>query len=270
MLCVGLGVTAGALARRWTLRGSGGGSESDGKHEIDRLSESLAFVGGALGIILGLLLVSASQHFDDARVAARAEAGDAIILFHAAGPYPAVQRDDVRRSVVCLMRSTANDDWAAARARDLTGAENTTAWAARVQAGVEGLLQNTDTRASNHYFMTESSLNLDRDRQLRQSLGLAEIPASIWLVIAVGIFVFIALLEFHLASSPRMRLVAIVAVTLVLVVIVAALDELDHPFSGNFAHVQPQALEASLQQLENGFPGSIWRPCPVLAASVDD
>lgn len=169
-----------------------------------------------------------------------------------------------------MMRSTVNDDWAAARARDLTGAETTTAWAARVQAGVEGLSQNTDTRASNHYFVTQASLYLDRDRQLRQSLGLAEIPLSIWLVIAVGIFVFIALLEFHLASSPRMRLVAVVAVTLVLLAIVAALDELDRPFSGDFALVQPQALEASLQQLENGFPGVIWRPCPVLAVSVRD
>lgn len=119
------------------------------------ITDSLAFVGGAYGILLGLLLVFAVGHFVDTRQAAREEAISAVALFNSVEPYPAEQRDRVRHDLICLMRSSATDDWAASTASDFSpGSENTNAYAVAVQRQLEALPQESAVEASNHYFVT--------------------------------------------------------------------------------------------------------------------
>ena len=261
---VGLAILTGWGARRWFVRGN-----EQAVGEVDRISESLAFVGGALGIIVGLLLVFAVQHFEDSKGVAREEAGNAVTLYHAVGPYPAAQRTALRHDVVCLMRSASTDDWQLASVGDMTGSENTFAWSKRTQAAVEALPQTTDTQASNHYFVTEASLNLDRSRLQRLLLGEPEIPPIVWIVIFTGTFAFVAMLEFHLASRRSLRVVAIGGVAIVLAVTVFALYELDRPYVGwSGSSLQPVALTTSLRQLESGFLAENWSPCPILVQPV--
>lgn len=263
---VALAVLVGWLARRWFTRG-----DESAVGEVDRISESLAFVGGALGIIVGLLLVFAVQHFEDSKAAARDEAGYAITLFNAVGPYPAAERAALRHDVICLMRSTATDDWAMAARDDLTGSENTFAWANRIQRAVEALPQDKPAEASNHYFVTDASLNLDRARQQRLLLGSPEIPPIVWIVIFTGIFAFVAMLEFHLGSRRSLRVIAIGGVLLVMIVMVYALYELDRPYSGwSGSSLQPIAMETSLRQLQDGFVREDWASCPQLAQPRSD
>lgn len=261
---IGFAILVGWGVRRWFTHGA-----EDSVREVDRISESLAFVGGALGIIVGLLLVFAVQHFEDSKSVAREEAGNAVTLYHAVGPYPSAQRTALRHDVACLMRSSASDDWELVSVGDLTGSENTFAWAHRVQLEVEALPQATDTQASNHYFVTEASLNLARLRQQRLLLGEPEIPPIVWVVIFTGTFAFVAMLEFHLASRRSLRVVAIGGVAIVLAVTVFALYELDRPYVGwSGSSLQPVALTTSLRQLESGFPAENWSPCPMLVEPV--
>lgn len=229
------------------------------------LTDAVAFVGGAFGIILGLLLVFAVQHFADARAASREEAASAVGLFNGAGPFAADERSDLRRDLLCYMRSVSSDDWEAARQADLTGAENTSAWAGEIQSAVENLTITTDAQSEYYYFVTERTLTLDSDRAIRLQLALPEIPLAIWLVILVCAFAFITLLSVHLGPRRRLRAVTVSVSTLVLLAVVMSLAALDEPYTGTTATVTPVAMESALLTLQDSFPEEDWSPCPQLA-----
>jgi protein-S-isoprenylcysteine O-methyltransferase Ste14 len=239
-------------------------NEGGGAH----LTDSVAFVGGAFGLILGLLLVFSVQHFNDAQNSARLETVNTVALFHAANPYPEDQRAQLRRDVVCLMRSTETTDWEAASSLDLTGSEDTSAWAARVQNDVEALTVDTNAQKSNHFFLTQDSLDLARNRQLRLLFALPDIPLVVWLVIYVCSFVFTGLLVIHLWPRRRVSAISVTATTLILIAVIGTLNMLDMPYVDIGGTADPVAMRASLIQLEDAFPGPIWAPCEQLAPSV--
>ncbi|TXH42733.1 MAG: DUF4239 domain-containing protein [Actinobacteria bacterium] len=276
LLMVGVimaGWWAGAALGKWFRRDRRANDADhaeavDDERSTDRITDSLAFVGGAYGILLGLLLVFAVGHFVDTRQAAREEAISAVALFNSVEPYPAEQRDRVRHDLICLMRSSATDDWAASTASDFTGSENTNAYAVAVQRQLEALPQESAVEASNHYFVTDSNLALAKARQLRLLYAAPEIPPAVWVVIYVSAFVFVGLMAFHLGERRRLARVALPATGLVLVAIVGSLAVLDTPFSGAGVALRPLALEAALTRLQDAYPepASMWSGCDRLAA----
>ena len=96
LLMVGVimaGWWAGAALGKWFRRDRRANDADhaeavDDERSTDRITDSLAFVGGAYGILLGLLLVFAVGHFVDTRQAAREEAISAVALFNSVEPYP--------------------------------------------------------------------------------------------------------------------------------------------------------------------------------------
>ena len=196
LACVVAGWAVGVLVYDRLLARHAREGESDAG-----LTDALAFVGGAFGIILGLLLVFAVQHFADAREASRQEAASAVALFNGVNPFPDEERAQSRRALLCYMRSVTTDDWESARRVDLTGAGNTNAWAHKVQLATEGLTEDNTARKEFYYFVTERTLALDAERALRLQYALPEIPLAIWLVIFVCTFSFITLITVHL--GPR-------------------------------------------------------------------
>ncbi len=265
LVSIALGWAVGLALHRWFL-----GPRMDSEDGDVGFTDAVAFVGGAFGIILGLLLVFAVQHFADTREVARQEAASSVALFNAVSPFPETERNDIRRSLICYMRAVTVDDWPAARALDLTGSENVATWSARIQRGVDDVTMDTEIQKSTHYFLVDHSLQLDADRTLRLQLALPEIPLAIWFVIFVCAFSFIALMTLHVGSRRRLRLVTNLVSTGVLVAIVASLASLDEPYSGATATVTPVALESALLALQDSFPHEDWSPCPVLAPTVID
>lgn len=267
-------VAAGWLAGRWLLnryrRKSRPGSHGDDEAEAgsERLTDTIAFVGGAYGILLGLLLVFAVGHFVDARQVSKDEAATAAALFAAVDPFPVTVRDTLRHDLLCYMSSAATDDWAAMRAGDLTGSENTGAYASRVQKEIAALPQDKDVEASNHYFVTEEILDLAKDRQLRLLHAVPEIPPVIWLVLYVSAFLFMGLTVFHLGQRRWLTRLAVAATTLLLMAIIGALIQLDAPYVGIGTSLRPVALDAAMERLRdaNPTPASLWAPCKRLAA----
>ncbi len=260
LACVGAGWVTGVLVYDRVLhQRTPKGDDNAG------LTDAVAFVGGAFGIILGLLLVFAVQHFADAREASRQEASSTVGLFNAANPFAEQERSDLRRSVICFMRSVVEDDWEAARQADLTGAENTSAWASRIQAGVENLELDNDIRSSFHYFVTDTTIKLDSERAIRLQYALPEIPPAIWIVIFVCTFGFITLLTLHLGPRRRLRMITVAISTTVLLAIIMSLASLDEPYTGTTATVSPVAMESGLLALQDSFPHEDWSPCPRLA-----
>ncbi|MDQ1248037.1 MAG: hypothetical protein QG597_2409 [Actinomycetota bacterium] len=267
-------VALGWLTGRWLVQRYRGRSGLDGRSPeepepgSERLTDAIGFVGGAYGILLGLLLVFAVGHFVDTRQVSREEAITAAALFNAVNPYPAESRDPLRHDLVCYMRSAATDDWTAAQQGDLTGSENTNAYAMSVQRQIEALPQEEAVEASNHYFVTEEILDLAKSRQLRLLYALPEIPPVIWLVVYVSAYAFVALMVFHLGRRRWLTTLALPATTLVLAAIIGALIQLDAPFNGIGATLRPVALEAAATRLHdaNPEPAAVWDPCERLEA----
>lgn len=242
----------------------------DGSRD-SRLTDAIAFVGGAYGIVLGLLLVFAVQHFVDTRQASREEAITAAALFSAVEPFDAEPRDQVRRDLVCYVRALATDDWAAARVTDPTGSENASAYGLQMQQGVQELPLDTVSQENSHFYATEAVLKLVSERQLRLLYANPEIPAIVWVVILVAAMVFTGLMAYHLRDDQAVARVAIGSTTVVLVVITTALVMLDRPFVGLGAALQPVALEGTLRQIQDAYPDPmLWEPCDRLAEEIND
>ncbi len=267
-------VAAGWVAGRWLLKRYRGKNRPEGtpvagepEAGSERLTDTIAFVGGAYGILLGLLLVFAVGHFVDARQVSKEEAATAVALFNAVDPYPASNRDPLRHDLLCYMNSAATDDWSAARAGNLSGSANTEAYASSVQKKIEALPQDKDVEASNHYFVTEEILDLAKYRQLRLLHAVPEIPPVIWVVLYVSAFLFVGLTVFHLGRRRWLTRMAVAATTLLLVAIIGALIQLDAPYVGLGTSLQPVALNSALARLRaaNPEPASLWAPCKPLS-----
>lgn len=262
LACVLAGWAVGRLVSRRISLG-GDGESSDGE-----LTDALAFVGAAFGIILGLLLVFAVQHYNDASTATREEAIHAVAVFNAAHPYPAAERDQLRRDLICSMRSVAADDFPAAGALDLDGSATTSAWLQRVQSDIDGLSQDKASEASTHQIITGEALELLKSRSLMLVGSQPEIPLVIWLVIFASTFAFVVLLVMHLSTHRRLAVVSVVAVCVVLLVVVGVLTDLDYPFSGDGGSVTPSAMNAALSSLQRSYPDLDWSACPALPPSA--
>lgn len=179
-------VATGWFAGRWlfnryraALAASETSPDQDRDTASNRLTDTIGFVCGAYGILLGLLLVFAVGHYVDARQVTKDEAATAAALFNAVDPSPADVRDPLRHDLLCYMRSAATEDWSAIRAGDLTGSANTSAYAQVVQEHCQALPQEEDVKASSHSFVTEEILDLAKYRQLRLLHAVPEIPLAI-------------------------------------------------------------------------------------------
>lgn len=243
----------------WITKLRGGPDGGRRKYEI---GDALGFIGGALGILLGLLLVFAVEHFAHARDAARQEALNASALYDAFGVFPADQATDGRRTVYCTIESLRTDDWQAGVAGDVAGSSNTSAWLGTLQDQIADLNQATDGRVSIHYFVNENFLDLDKGRQERLLLALPEIPATIWWVLGVSTFIFIALLAMHMGPTRRLTLISVSATGVMLAVAGGALAHLDYPFRGQLGVLSPVALESAIISIQDEYPGGDFSPCP--------
>ena len=250
------------LGRVLTRRARARAAASAERAVDSELTDALGFVGAAFGIILGLLLVFAVQHYNDARATAREEATNAVALFHAAGPFPTAQRDAVRRDVLCTMRSITSADWAAAHEINPAGSPATSAWLQNLQETTGTLPVDTPSRSMSHEILVSEFVDLVKNRQLLLVYAQPEIPTIIWLVIFACTFAFTLLMVMHLANRKRLAIISVLTSAVVLVVIVGSLTDLDYPFAGTAGGLAPTAMETSLTTLQNEFPAVDWSPCP--------
>lgn len=260
---IGAGWLVGSwLERRYRSKTRPGKKDSDGPGTA-RLTDTIAFVGGAYGILLGLLLVFAVGHFVEARQVTKDEAATVAALFNSVDPFPADVRDPLRHDLICYIDSVSTDDWSAARNGDLTGSENTSAYAAKVQAQIQALPQDEDVESSNHYFVTEENLDLAKYRQLRLLSGVPEIPPVIWGVLYISAFLFIGLTVFHLGRRRWLTRLAVTSTALMLLAVTGALIQLDAPYVGIGTSLRPAALDATVERLRaaNPEPASLWAEC---------
>ena len=99
MIAAALALAAGAHRRR--------GDEDDPPD----FRVVLGFIGGAYGLLLGLLVVFAVGRYSDARHGAENEATSLVALYDTVDVYPQATRTPYRRDLLCYMNSIVDNDW---------------------------------------------------------------------------------------------------------------------------------------------------------------
>ena len=219
--------------------------------------------------MLGLLLFFSVQVFEDASASAKDEALSLVDVYENADYFPVAPADQLRRDSVCLMRSVATDSWVAAEAGDLTGDENTAAWAAVVRKAIEKLPSHNNVQAEAQKAAMDSFQKAQSARQSRILSSVWELPTIVWLVLDLGAFVFAGLVILSLPGRRRTAFVLIGACLLFTMGVVGALSMFATPFTRLGVSVQPTAIEGSLIRLQGTYPQQDWSDCARLAESVE-
>ena len=256
----------GKSVHRWISKRSS--QQETSSAELSRLTDTLSFVGGAAGILLGLLLVFSVQHYTDAQAASRDEAVKNARLFYALGPFDKQERTEARQALICYMNSVVTDDWKATTAGDITGGENTTAWSKEVRSQLDLLTVETDKITTAFQVLDEQSLGVAELRQYRLLIAQPQIPLIVWLVIYLSSFILAGLLALHLADRKYLGRISITATYIILGVVVLSLGVLDEPFNSAIGGMQPTAMTSAIQTLTDSYPEALPQNCPVLAESV--
>lgn len=264
LLSSGLGICIGILLKRHLRQREPGTQDADSATGM--FTDALAYVSGVLGIMLGLMLFFSVQVYEEVRQSAREEAVALADVFESAD-LPAAEGDPLRRNTICLMRSVATDSWSSAESGDITGDENTAAWASTVRESIAGLPVSSPTRQEAQAQMMTAFQEAQNARQKRILSSVFSLPLIVWVVIDLGVLVFAALMMVSLPNRPRTALVLIGACLVFTMGVVGALSMFATPFTDIGVSVKPDDIKGALVRLQDIYPNADWSACPRLAES---
>ena len=254
--CVLLGWFAGGLIHKFADKRF---EEGDLKgHELGRLSDTLAFVGGAVGILLGLLLSFAVADFDDTKGSIQNMGSSSLTIFSASESLNEDQRFEIRRDVVCALQSSIGNDWEAIGNSQRGGSPITTDWLLKLNHDVAHADLSTIQQQQNFPILVSGVAQLTDAREELVMGNTALIPFVVWLVIYFSAFVMTALLAMHLADRKLLARISAGMSWGMLAVILFALTVLDAPLAPVFGTptLEPIPIQDTLQVLEESFPHS--------------
>ena len=239
-------------------------------HELGRLTDTLAFVGGAVGILLGLLLSFGVGQFDDTKASIQSVARSSVGVFTASESLEESQRFEIRRDTVCVLRSISTSDWASIGEGIHGGSDETQAWLLKLnQASSKVSLDTNQQQASYPGLLTNISDLTDAREELVMG-NTAMIPQVVWLVIFFASFIMSALLAMHLADRKWLARISAAMAWGMLAVILLALSILDSPLAPVFGTptIEPTAITEALDTIEASFPSSaLLAQCPDIPAN---
>jgi hypothetical protein len=221
----------------------------------------LDFVGVAYGVLLGLLLIFAVDHYSEVRTEAQAEASSLVSLYDAVGVYPAETRDPARHDLICYMRSVANNEWPSMEQGSELEAPRTLGYGDKLRADVRNLPTSDPAQESTYGHAADLISNAGQSRQRLLFLTAEEIPVALWVVVYVGAFLVFTLLAVHYASRPAGRPLVIGGAFVLITVVVGVLAMLDQPF-GIGVRVHPDEMNQAISLLLVGETNPvILAPC---------
>ncbi len=265
LVCVLLGWYAGRSIHKFADKRFG--EEDLAGRELGRLTDTLAFVGGAVGILLGLLLSFAVADFDDTKTSIQTMGRSSLTVFSAAESLEAEQRLEVRRDVICSLRSVISDDWSAIGNNERGGSPITTGWILKLNSDVSTVSLNTIQQQLNFPALLDGTTDLTTAREELVMGNSALIPFVVWLVIYFSSFIMTALLAMHLADRKVMARISAGMAWGILAVILFALTVLDAPLAPVFGtpSLEPAPIVETLDVLQESFPEkALWVECPAL------
>lgn len=238
-------------------------------HELGRLSDTLAFVGGAVGVLLGLLLSFGVSEFDDTKASIQTVARSSVGVFTASETLEESQRFEIRRDTVCSLRSIASQDWEAIGKGTMGGSLETEAWLLKLNHDASKVTLDTTQQQESYAGLMASVSELTDAREELVLGNSAMIPQVVWLVIFFASFIMSALLAMHLADRKWLARISTAMAWGMLSVILLALTVLDSPLAPVFGTptIEPIAITQALNTVESSFPSSaLLSECSALPA----
>ncbi|MDH6532501.1 hypothetical protein M2119_000738 [Aurantimicrobium minutum] len=263
LACVLLGWYAGRFIHK--IADKRFGEEDLAGRELGRLTDTLAFVGGAVGILLGLLLSFAVADFDDTKTSIQTMGRSSLTIFSAAESLEADQRQEIRRDVICILRSAVADDWDAIGNNERGGSPITTQWLLALNTDVSTASLDTVQQQQNFPGLLQGTIDLTTAREELVMGNSALIPFVVWLVIYFSSFIMSALLAMHLADRKVMARISAGMAWGILAVILFALTVLDAPLAPVMGtpSLEPAPIIETLDVLKESFPDeALWAECP--------
>lgn len=247
-------VLAVAFAIVWTVRRRRGPVDT---------GPTTAFIGGAIGLLLSLVIFFALGHRTEAQSAAQAEATAYTTLFSSMAPLPGAISDPPQHAAVCVMRSTIVDEWPAMADGARGGSPTTQQAISRLYAAIEGIPR--DDPAVQPWFDTiwGSMIARASARDARLAQGTPQVPLAIWLIMWVGAFIVVVLVGLEERLAGRGAWIGVgAALVVTFTMLVGATAVLDRPYGG-VAGVEPDALRNSLAVVEANQPAGspVIAPC---------
>ena len=231
------------------------------------IGPATGFVAGAYALVVSLLLVAVITHFDEARYAVLDEVTTSAAVFENAESFPAAQRIAVQHDVVCLLRSTINEEWPGVASGNLNGAATTWQRQWRLNATLAAI-GNTPTGQLETYSQASAKLEERNEARIKRLYeGQTLMSTAHWIVLWAGAFLVIVLLGLELNIRDKPVWFGIFGMLIVsITILLAAIALIDTPYRGVW-RVTPKPMEAALTVMR-GMPGSneAFRPCEPIPA----
>src|SRR5512133_60554 len=217
----------------------------------DRASGVFGVLAGGFAIFAGFIIFLAFTTYDQSRSGAEAEALTVIQQFETAQLLPPAVRDRMSGEIVCYGRTVVHQEWPQMQAGK--GGDTINPWSIALFRS----LQLVDAKTSSEQAAYSKWLDQTSDREAGRSDRLhgAEgiIPTSIWLVLfLVAGVVFIFMLFFaDSGEGAGAQAMLMGSATTVIVLTLAAISALNHPYSAGVGQIKPVAMQRSLRILDS-------------------
>ena len=210
------------------------------KFKAPQASDIFAFIGVALGVILGLTTFFASEHYGNVKQAAQSEATTLGQVYALSGSFPVGNGVLLRRQLYCYATDVIDHEWTRDDGKVAPSVE------ARQDSGYSILLRvgNGHPHPDSWYSdAISAALDAGTQRQNRLLLSQPSITSPLWMLIYLGAALIVLFVFFFHLASRREFIGMLVAVVIMLSGVVAVLAGLDSATQGPFG-LAPTAMES--------------------------
>jgi hypothetical protein len=216
----------------------------------DRASGVFGVLAGGFAIFAGFIIFLAFTTYDQSRSGGEAEALTAVQQFETAELLPPAVRDRLTGEIVCYGRSVVHQEWP--QMQDGKGGDTINPWSIALFRSLQLVDPKTASeQAAYGKWLDQTS---DRESGRRDRLHGAEgiIPTSIWLVLVLIAGVVFTFMLFFADSGEGVPSQAMLmgSATTVIVLTLAAINALSHPYSAGIGQIKPVAMQRSLRMLD--------------------
>jgi len=216
----------------------------------DRASGVFGVLAGGFAIFAGFIIFLAFTTYDQSRSGGEAEALTAIQQFETAQLLPQGVRDRLTGEIVCYGRSVVHQEWP--QMQDGKGGDTINPWSIALFRSLQ--LVNPKTASEQAAYGKWLDQTSDRESGRRDRLHGAEgiIPTSIWLVLFLIAGVVFTFMLFFADSGEGVPSQAMLmgSATTVIVLTLAAINALNHPYNAGVGQIKPVAMQRSLRILD--------------------
>ncbi len=246
---------------------------SDGEHyaaTLPRMSDTIAFISGAVGILLGLLLSFSVTNFQDAQASVKQFGTSVSAAYRTTESFAEPGRTIVRQDLYCAVDSFVTNDWTDGVQPSVEGNTQTSLWMTKLNIDINQLDPQTNTQVQAYPLLVQNTLDMSQWRQMILLTSMETIPGVIWVVIYVSVFLLTVLLALHLADRRGLGRLSFGVAYVALAVIIFALSVLDYPLHnfGTGPAVSPQSLVDMLQADNFDLADELSAECPQLDAAT--